>query len=188
MLTSDVTTIQLTLLDCIAHLEKQGYKVKLGKPFKINDQTKLDPRYWQPYNYTKINPIYFQPYDHDDKTVIPETIYLKNISYYINITKNKRTLFLALKLIFTKMQNNNSYDDFFEQDYRRKITAKLQPLNNNSPLLPADLQQIKFNIKEHMITNNQIPANDIFQLVINQDFLNNRKREPHGRLYQSKRH
>lgn len=166
MLTSDITTIQLTLLDCLAHLEEQGYQVKLGRPFKINDQTKLDPRYFQPYDYNNKNiPIAF----------MPENIYLKNISYYIDITKNKQTLFLALKLIFTKMQNNNSYDDFFEQDYRRKIAAELQPLNSNSPLLPADLQQVKFDLKGRMINNDQISTNDLFQLIINQDLLKQQK-------------
>lgn len=175
MLTSDVTTIQLTLLDCLTFLEKQGYQVSLGKPFKINDHIKLNSQY-------------FQPKHHPENT---DFISLKNISYHIDITKNKQTSSLALKLIFTKMQNNNSYDDFFEQDYRRKISAELQPLNdanqallddlanmslwqkqpsnNDKQSLPTDLRQLKFNLKGHTITNNQLPLNDIFQLSINQN-------------------
>lgn len=73
MLTSDVTTIQLTLLDCLTFLEKQGYQVRLGKPFKINDHIKLNPQY-------------FQPKHHPENT---DFISLKNISYHIDITKNK---------------------------------------------------------------------------------------------------
>lgn len=175
MLTSDVTTIQLTLLDCLAFLEKQSYQVNLGKPFKINDKIKLNPQY-------------FQPQHHPENTAF---ITLKNISYHIDITKNEQTSSLILKLIFTKIQNNNSYDDFFEQDYRRKISAKLQPLNdtnqallddlanmslwqkqpsnNDKQSLPADLQQLKFNLKGRMITNDQLPLNDIFQLSVNQN-------------------
>lgn len=152
MLTSDVTTIQLTLLNCLAFLEKQGYQVRLSKPFKIND-INLDLQYLQPHH-------------HPENT---DFITLKNISYHIDITKNKQTSSLALKLIFTKMQNNNSYDDFFEQDYRRKISAELQPLNNDKQSLPANLQQLKFKLKGHTITNDQLPLNDIFQLIINQN-------------------
>lgn len=153
MLTSDVTTIQLTLLDCLAFLEKQGYQVNLGKPFKINDHIKLNSQY-------------FQPQHHPENT---DFITLKNISYRIDVTKNEQTSSLTLKLIFTKMQNNNSYDDFFEQDYRRKISAELQTLNNDKQSLPTDLQQSKFNLKGRTITNDQLPLNDIFQLVINQE-------------------
>lgn len=156
MLTSDVTTIQLTLLDCLAFLEKQGYQVKLGKPFKINDHIKLSSQYLQPHN-------------HPENTDLAKIINLENISYRIDITKNEQKSSLALKLIFTKMQNNNSYDDFFEQDYRRKISAELQPLNNDKQSLPADLQQLEFKLKGRMITNDQLPLNDIFQLIINQE-------------------
>ena len=156
MLTSDVTTIQLTLLDCLAFLEKQGYQVNLSKPFKINDHIKLSSQYLQPHH-------------HPENTSLAKIITLENISYRIDVTKNEQTSYLALKLIFTKMQNNNSYDDFFEQDYRRKISAKLQPLNNDKQSLPADLQQIKFKLKGRMITNDQLPLNDIFQLSINQN-------------------
>ena len=156
MLTSDVTTIQLTLLDCLTFLEKQGYQVNLSKPFKINDHIKLSSQYLQPHN-------------HPENTNLAKIITLENISYRIDVTKNEQTSYLALKLIFTKMQNNNSYDDFFEQDYRRKISAKLQPLNNDKQSLPTDLQQIKFKLKGRMITNDQLPLNDIFQLVINQE-------------------
>ena len=159
MLTSDVTTIQLTLLDCLTFLEKQGYQVSLGKPFKINDHIKLNPQY-------------FQPKHHPENT---DFISLKNISYHIDITKNKQTSSLILKLIFTKMQNNNSYDDFFEQDYRRKISAELQPLNDDKQSLPIDLRQLKFNLKGHMITNNQLPLNDIFQLSLNQNLFKSQK-------------
>ena len=156
MFTSDVTTIQLTLLDCLAFLEKQCYQVNLSKPFKINDHIKLSSQYLQPHN-------------HPENTSLAKIITLENISYRIDVTKNEQTSYLALKLIFTKMQNNNSYDDFFEQDYRRKISAKLQPLNNDKQSLPTDLQQIKFKLKGRMITNDQLPLNDIFQLVINQE-------------------
>lgn len=159
MLTSDVTTIQLTLLDCLAFLKEQGYQVNLGKPFKIN-------------NNIKLNPQYFQPQHHPENTGF---ITLENISYHIDITKNKQTSSLALKLIFTKIQNNNSYDDFFEQDYRRKISTELQPLNDDKQSLPADLQQLKFKLKGHMITNDQLPLNDIFQLSINQNLFKSQK-------------
>lgn len=159
MLTSDVTTIQLTLLDCLAFLEKQGYQVNLSKPFKINDHIKLNPQY-------------FKPQHHPENTAF---ITLKNISYHIDVTKNEQTSSLILKLIFTKIQNNNSYDDFFEQDYRRKISAQLQPLNDDKQSLPADLQQLKFNLKGRMITNNQFPLNDIFQLIINQNLFKSQK-------------
>lgn len=159
MLTSDVTTIQLTLLNCLTFLEKQGYQVRLGKPFKINDHIKLNSQY-------------FQPKHHHENT---DFISLKNISYHIDITKNKQTNSLILKLIFTKMQNNNSYDDFFEQDYRRKISAELQPSNDDKQSLPVDLRQLKFNLKGHMITNNQLPLNDIFQLSLNQNLFKSQK-------------
>lgn len=73
------------------------------------------------------------------------------------------------------MQNNNSYDDFFEQDYRRKISAELQPSNDDKQSLPVDLRQLKFNLKGHMITNNQLPLNDIFQLSLNQNLFKSQK-------------